>query len=536
MNKPLRFILIAACFLLLALVLFCSCNALSNDLELSIDTPPETTAEIIPTGTFYVRCSEPEANQISVQFIGALPSCYVDYVGLEANKLYTDGTRGPIDTAKITVLHDEITDTDRGVTITPQNFGLEDGYLFQRLLTRIPTNIPDLAYEVAAYYVIGTEKIYLAKQTFYVDVLLYEHILANPKPFTVVEESSIIDVQKWNKFQMDETFKPEIDGEENVKLSNIYYLGTAAPDAHGNVKMYLCYAIPSTNNTTVGIRYRFTETEGEYAGIQTQTRRERTNILYKSVITETETLTPQSFELDDAYLALISFTDDLNTVLCETYDMEIVAYYSRNAVEQTVISATHNFTELVQNCVLTYYSIDTATYTYRPLDYSNWADFSAANGNASGEGLFKVRVSKAENEKFAMQIASAVPSRFLERAIFIFSAYDESGEPIYIKDKNQNEIPLENQETSITTLYPSIFGNTDDFTAKDFGIDRGYIISMLLNNIELDGETTTLKIEAYYFINLANGEEHTSEVSESFLVASLTFSIEELSALVESVE
>ena len=216
--------------------------------------------------------------------------------------------------------------------------------------------------------------------------------------------------------------------------------------------------------------------------------------------------------------------------------MEIVAYYSRNAVEQTVISATHNFTELVQNCVLTYYSIDTATYTYRPLDYSNWADFSAANGNASGEGLFKVRVSKAENEKFAMQIASAVPSRFLERAIFIFSAYDESGEPIYIKDKNQNEIPLENQETSITTLYPSIFGNTDDFTAKDFGIDRGYIISMLLNNIELDGETTTLKIEAYYFINLANGEEHTSEVSESFLVASLTFSIEELSALVESVE
>jgi len=543
MNRSARLIFTAAVLLVLAVIFFCSCDTAKDPShELSVDTAPETTSVVIPTGKLYARCSEPEDNQFSIQFISAVPSAYVDYVGFEANKLYKDNTRGPISSSKIRILHEEITDSNRGITLTPQDFGLEEGYLFQRTLERVATNDDDLAYEVAAYYVIGDQKIYTAKQTFYIQELLYEHILSSPKSFDVKEVSPIIDVQKWNKYEMSPENAATIKAEEGVTLSKNYFLGASAPDANGNVKMYLCYAIPSDDNTTVGIRYRFTETEiegeSDHLGVQTQIRRERTNTLYRTVISEKETLTAKDFGLDSAYLAVITLTKDLNTVLYEAYDLNIVAYYSANALEYPVISTQHNFIELVNECVVTYRGISVSTYTYQPLDYSDWKDFSKENGNAVGNGLFKVRVSKERNDLFAMQIASAVPTRYLEKLVFVFSAYDKNGRPIYELDEEQNQIPVENEEIEISTLYPSIFGNTDPITPKDFGIERGYIFTMLLNNIELKGETAKIKIDAYYRTdyNETTLEKLPEGTYSTTPLSSLTFAIEDLAELVNSVK
>ena len=543
MNRSARLIFTAAFLLVLVVVFFCACDTAQGSIhELSVETPPETTAPVIPTGKLYARCSEPEANQFSIQFIGAVPSAYVDYVGFEANKLYSDNTRGPISSIKIRVLHEEITDTNRGITLTPKNFGLEEGYLFQRTLEKIPTNIENIAYEVAAYYVIGDEKIYTAKQTFYIQELLYEHILSSPKAFDVKEISPIIDVQKWNKYEMSQEDAATIVPEEGVTLSKNYFIGTSAPDANGNVKMYLCYAIPSDDNTTVGIRYNFIESEieGETDTIRakTQVRRERTNTLYRTVISEKETLTAKDFGLNSAYLAVIALSSDLNTVLRENYDLSIVAYYSANALEYQVISTTHNFIELVNECVVTYQNISVNTYTFQPLDYSNWVEFSVENGNAVGNGLFKIRVSKEKNDRFAMQIASAVSSRYLEKLVFVFSAYDKNGNPVYETDEENNRIPVENEEIELSTLYPSIFGNDEPITSKDFGIDRGYILTMLLNNIELDGSTASVKIDAYYRTdyNEKTLEQLPEGTYNTVPISSLTFAIQDLVELVNSVK
>ena len=544
MNRSARLIFIAAALLVLAVVFFCSCQSEQDPSygELSVNTAPETTAVVIPTGKFYVRCSEPEANQFSVQFISAVPSAYVDYAGLEANKLYADNTRGPIDATKIRVLHEEITDSNRGVTLTPQNFGLEEGYLFQRTF-KVPTNIDDLAYEVAAYYVIGDEKIYTAKQTFYIKELLYEHILATPKAFDVIETSPIIDVQKWNKYEMSAENAATIIPEEGVTLSKNYFLGASTPDANGNVKLYLCYAIPSDDNTTVGIRYNFIESEieGETTDTiraQTQTRRVRTNTLYRTVISEKDTLTAKDFGLTSAYLAVVTLSQDINTVLYENYDLNLVAYYSNNALEYPVITTTHNFTQLINECVVTYRGLSLATYTYQPLDYSSWYDFSSKNGNASGSGMFKVRVSRSINDRFAMQIASAVPSRYLERLVFALSLYDKNGNPIYETDAEQNQVPVQNVETELSTLYPSIFGNDDtSITSQDFGIERGYIFTMLLNNIELTNNTAKIKIDAYYRTDY--NEKTLEKLPEgsysSVPIASLTFMLDDLAELIDTI-
>ena len=530
MNRSFRLVFIAAFLLVLAVVFFCSCDSDTNSVdEFSVETPPETTAVVIPTGKFYVRCSEPEANQFMIQVISAVPSAYVDYAGLEANMLYPDNTRGPIQSTKIRVLHEEITDTNRGITLTPQNFGLEEGYLFQRTITKIPTNVNDLAYEVAAYYVIDDQKIYTAKQTFYIQELLNEHILSTPKSFDVIETSPIVDVQKWNKYEMSAEDAATIVPEDGVTLSKNYFLGASTPDANGNVKMYLCYAIPSDDNTTVGIRYRFKEIveEGERdsVGVQTQIRRVRTNTLFRTVISERDTLTAEDFGLDSAYLAVVMLSQDLNTVLYENYELEMVAYYSNNALEHQVISTTHNFIELVNECVVTYRGLPLSTYTYRPLDYSSWYDFSAQNGNAVGSGMFKVRVSKAENDLFAMQIASAVPTRFLERLVFSLTIYDKNGNPI------------ENNETSLSTLFPSIYGNDLPITSQDFGIERGYIFSMLLNNIELKKDTAKIKVDAYYRTDY--NEKTLEKLPEgrynTILITSLTFALEDLAALIDTI-
>ena len=418
---------------------------------------------------------------------------------------------------------------------------LEEGYLFQRMF-KVPTNIDGLAYEVAAYYVIGDEKIYTAKQTFYIKELLYEHILSSPKAFDVQEVSPIIDVQKWNKYEMSAENAALIEPEEGVKLSQNYFIGMSTPDANGNVKMHLCYAIPSDDNTTVGIRYNFIESEieGEPDAIRakTQIRRERTNTLYKTVISEKETLTAKDFGLDDAYLVVITLSSDLNTVLRENYDLTIVTYYSTNALEYQVINTTHNFIELVNECVVTYRSISVNTYTFQPLDYSKWVDFSTASGNATGNGLFKIRVSKEKNDRFAMQIASAVPSRFLEKLVFVFSMYDKNGNPIYELDENENRIPVENEEIELSTLYPSIFGNTEAITSKDFGIERGYIFTMLLNNIEIEDSTAKIKIDAYYRTDY-NEKTLTALPEDTYNtvpLASLTFTLNDLVNLVETVK
>lgn len=542
MTRSFRLILIAALTLVLAAVFFCSCGAAQDTHhELSVETPPVTTEAPIPTGKFYVRCSEPEANQFFIQFVSAVPSAYVDYAGLEANKLYADNTRGPIESAKIRVLHEEITDTDRGITLTPQDFGLEEGYLFQRTLNKIPTNVEDLAYEVAAYYVIGDQKIYTAKQTFYIQELLNEHILATPKSFDVIETSPIIDVQKWNKYEMSAEDAETIVPETGVTLSKNYFLGASKPDANGNVKMYLCYAIPSDDNTTVGIRYNFIESENEEEPqairATTTTRRVRTTTLYKTVISEKETLTAKDFGLSSAYLAVVALSQDLNTVLYENYDLNLVAYYSNNALEHQVITTTHNFIELVNECVVTYRGISVSTYTYMPLDYSNWYDFSSQNGNATGNGMFKVRVSKAKNDRFAIQIASAVSSRFLEKLVFVFSAYDKYGNPIYKGEDEENRVPVQNEEIEISTLYTSIFGNTEPFTPQDFGVERGYIFTMLLNNVELNSTTAKVKIDAYYRTdyNEKTLEKLPEGTYSTVPIASLTFTVEDLAELVESI-
>lgn len=543
MNRTARLIFTAAFILVLAVVLFCSCNNSNAPVQdLVINTAPETTAESIPAGKLYARCSEPEANQFSIQFIGAVPTAYVDYVGFEFYKLYTDNTRGPVNSTKIRVLHEEITDSEHGISLTPQNFGLEEGFLFQRTLTKIPTNTKDLAYNISAYYVIGDQKTYVANQIFYIQELLYEHILSSPKAFDVKEVSPIVDVQKWNKYEMSEENAAKIEAAAGVTLSQNYFLGATAPNAHGNVRMYLCYAIPSDDNTTVGIRYYFSETKTEdnknQLGLQSQTRRKRTNTLYRTVISERETLTAKDFGLNSAYLAVIELTEDLNTVLYKNYDLNIVAYYSANALEYPVISTTHNFIELVNECVVTHRGISTDTYTYQPLDYSIWQEFSKENGNAVGSGIFKVRVSQETNGYFAMQVASAVPSRFLKNLVFVFSAYDKNGEPIYEIDLEQNKIPLENQEIEISTLYPSIFGNDDELIVpQDFGIERGYIFTMLLNNIEYSGKTHTIKIDAYYRTDY--DEKTLQKLPEgnysTVSLASLSFSVKDLAELVDSI-
>lgn len=544
MNRTFRIIFSAAFVLVLAVVLFCSCDRIQGpSYELSVDTAPTTTEAVIPTGKLYVRCSEPEDNQFSIQFISAVPSAYIDYVGFEFYKLYADNTRGPVNSTKIRILHEEITDSNRGITLTPQDFGLEEGYLFQRTLTRVPTDTKDLAYDITAYYVIGDQKVYLAKQTFYIQELLYEHILSSPKSFDVKEVSPIIDVQKWNKYEMSKENAATIKPEDGVTLSQNYFLGASSPDANGNVKMYLCYAIPSDDNTTVGIRYQFTEAEDENDNnngnltVQTQIRRKRTNTLYRTVISEKETLTAKDFGLDSAYLAVIEMTEDLNTVFYENYNLNIVAYYSTNALEYPVIYTAHNFIELVNDCVVTYRNIPLSSYTYQPLDYSLWKEFSKQNGNAVGVGSFMIRVSKEHNDLFAMQIASAVPTRYLEKLVFVFSAYDKNGNPIYELDEEENKIPVENEEIELSTLYPSIFGNTDDITPQTFGIERGYIFTMLLNNIELNGETDTIKIDAYYRTDY---NENTMKPLPEYTyttvpIASLTLSIEDLAELVNSV-
>ncbi|MBQ7365402.1 MAG: hypothetical protein IJW46_07370 [Clostridia bacterium] len=467
-------------------LLLTACGNAQSDETLSVNTLPEITTEEISQGTLYVRCSEPEDNVFSIQFVGAVPTNYVDYVGFEACIVYPDGTRGTRQTIKLHTLYRTVTGEDDDTVITSEDFGIEDGYLFVRALDRIPTDRKDLCYEIAAYYVIGNEKTYTAKQTFSIAGLLEEHILSDPKPFDIVDSTDLVDVQKWVKCEGSETLEDET-------LSSTYYLGASLPDDNGNLKMYACFAVPSAHINTTGIRYRFTQMSGALAGVSTQLCRVRANVLYKQVITETETLTVEDFGLTDGYLVLIAFEEAVNIVTRDGFSLNLLLYFSRNALETVISEQEFDFTELVKETVLSRQGVTVTQYTYIPTHFNDWMYFGEAYGNATGTGLFRIRLTDATNSdgdfEFSMQIATAVPTRFSPRIAFVYTAYDKDG----------NVIGTPNREINATTIYPTIFDNDGKtMTPADFGIERGYIMSMALNYIKYESEVAAIKLEAYY--------------------------------------
>ncbi len=493
----------------------CAANNNGEGAALSVGTLPEITTEAIQQGTLFLRCSNPEDNRFSIQFVGAVPTNHVDYVGFEACIIYADGTRSSRSTVKLYTLYRTIENEEGSTVITSEDFGIEDGYLFVRSLDRIPTDEEGLTYEIAAYYVIGNEKYYTAKQTFVIRDLLEEHILSNPLPFAHQETSEVIEVQKWIKFQTS-------NHTNDADISSIYYLGASLPDANGNLNMFVCFAIPTLNINTVGIRYNFTQKNGEYEGVSTSLCRVRTQTLYDTVITETETLTIKDFGVEEGYLAVIPFSDTVNFLTRQGFSFNLELHFSRNAIETSVAQETLDFTELLDSCVLTREGVSVSPYTYIPTKYHEWNDFSEEAGNATGTGKLRIRLTDATNVlgiyKFNMQLATAVPTRFASRISYVFTAYDENGDVV----------GLPNCEVSVSTVYSSIIDNDDEkLTASYFGeqYERGYIMSMALNNIEYDHEIESIKLEAYY---TKDGVKYT--------VASLTVELATIRQMIAVVE
>lgn len=500
MNKALKLALSMATLLLLTVVFLVGCGRFdpASDDVLSVGTLPETTAEVVPEGVLYVRCSQPEENKFSIQFVGAVPTRAVDYVGFEACKAYEDGSRGAVTAIKLYTLYNEVVDEDAGTTITAADFGMEDGYLFARALDGIPTDEPDLAYEISSYYVIGDQKVYTARQTFAVKELLEEHVLSDPEPFTVEKTSPIVDVQKWIPY----TQKADDSALSEVEEDCVFYMGASAPDNNGNLALYICYPLAGNLYNDTGVRYRFTATEGENAGVSTALCRLRDDVVYEEVRTEKETLTIKDFGLEEGYIMVLKLSEQVNTVLRKGYLLELMAYYTRNALETKIIQTEIDFTALVEQAVVVPSAISVSTYTFIPNHYSDWIVFSEEAGNAVGEGVLRVRVSGLFNIDtvpcFDVQIAAATPTRFADKISLIYTVYDENGLPISGKvDK----------ESLVQTLFLTIFGNTqeeaDKLSSLDFGVERGYLMSMLLKNIELSEANLTIGLRAVY----VQGEE-----------------------------
>ena len=476
--------------LIIALTLTCTgCANPSGDTfaTMSVGTLPEITTEAVEQGTLFVRCSEPDDNRFSIQFVGAVPTNRVDYVGFEACIVYQDGTRGAKSPVKLYTLYRSIENEEDGTAITAADFGMEDGYLFVKSLERVPTDEEGLAYEISAYYVIGNEKFYTAQQTFIIQDLLEEHILSNPEPFIHKETSEVIEVQNWVKMDSNKKLSQE--------ASSTYYLGASLPDANGNLKMFACFAVPTLHNNAVGIRYNFTQKEGENAGVSTGLVRVRTKTLYNRVISENETLTIADFGLKEGYLAVVPFTENVNYLTRQGFSFNFELHFSRNAVETTVADESLDFTELAAQCVKTREGLAVETYTYIPTKYHEWNDFSANDGNAAGSGKLRIRLSDATNVlgiyKFDMQLATAIPSRFVSRACYVFTAYD----------KNGNVIGIPNCELAADAVYTSIIDNGDETLSASYfeeKYERGYIMSIALNNIEYDHGIESIKLEAYY--------------------------------------
>ena len=168
-------------------------------------------------------------------------------------------------------------------------------------------------------------------------------------------------------------------------------------------------------------------------------------------------------------------------------------YFSRNAVETKIVDESLEFTAVSEQCVLTREGVAISDYTYIPTGYHEWNFFGKDYGNAKGDGKLRIRMTDATNVdgdyKFSLQIATAIPTRFSSRVAFVYTAYD----------KNGNVIGKANREIVANAVYVSIFDNDQKtMTSADFGVERGYIISMALNNIDYDGETESIKLEAYY--------------------------------------
>lgn len=503
--------LLALAVVILTLV-FTSCTSGTGEGTgdaLDVGTLPEITTEKIEQGTLFVRCSEPEDNRFSIQFVGVCPTNYVDYVGFEACIIYKDGTRGSRQTVKLHTLYRSIENDEGKTVITSEDFGVEDGYLFVRALDRIPTDEEDLSYEVASFYVLENRKYYTAKQIFSIQDLLEEHILADPEPFRYQEVSDIIEVQKWARFESTQKL-------EDPALSKTFYLGASLPDANGRLKMFACFAVPTVNNNAVGIRYKFTQQSGEYEGVSTSLCRARTKTLYSQVITETETLTIADFGLEEGYLAVIPFEETVNFLTRQGFSLDIELHFSRNAVETTIADEALDFTTVTNKTVLTREGVSVSEYTYIPVGYHEWNFFGEKYHNAVGTGTLRIRLTDAANVlgqlKFSMQIATAIPTRFAQRVAYVYTAYDKDG----------NVVGLPNCEVSASTVYVSIFDNDEKtMIPADFGIERGYIMSMALNNIEYDDRIASIKLEAYYLKN-----------NEKNFVASQTISLDTIRSMI----
>ncbi len=504
MSKLFRVVAPALLFILFVAVFLAGNAALrasrDDDGPLSTDGVLVTEAPEIPEGVFYVRCSEPEENRFSIQFIGAVPTRSADYVGFEANQIYPDGTRGALTAVKLYTLYTEIEDPITGVTITPADFGMEDGYLFVRALDKIRTDQPDLSYEVAAFYVVGDEKIYTAKQTFSVEELLAEHILNDPHPIEIEEKSPLIDVQNWVRYTDEEIELAE-------GMSSDYYMGASAPDNNGNLDVYVCFALPDNLYNSVGIRYQFSmEDEENLVTVTTALSRIRTGVLYERVYSEKDILTIEDFGLTEGYLAVVCLSEYVNTVLREGNALNLVAYFSRNAIETRILDIQIDFSELLEKTVLVKAGVPVGTYTFIPTNYGDWDVFEEKAGNAEGEGALFIRVSrmvKADDARyFNVQLAAATPTRFAERISLFYTVYDENGTPVPEKIDKESEV---------LTLFGSIFGNSQEesITSEDFGIERGYLMSMLLQNVALAEADYTIGIRAV----IINGEESTTLVS-----------------------
>lgn len=492
--KKLLTLAFSLALLVIAVTLLCtSCQSAgeggTENNAISVGTLPQITTEAIQQGTLFVRCSEPEDNKFSIQFVGVVPTNYVDYVGFEACIVYKDGTRGTRQIVKLHTLYRAIEDEEGKPIITSEDFGVEDGYLFVRALDRIPTDEEDLSYEISAYYVVGNKKYYTAKQTFSVQGLLEEHILSTPQNFSYAETSDLIEVQKWVRFES--TVK-----HNDPALSKTYYLGASVPDANGNIKMYACFAVPSIDNNSVGIRYNFTQQEGDYAGVSTALARARTKTLYSRIITENkdEDLTIEDFGLSEGYIAVIPFSENVNILTRQGYLFNLDLHFSRNAVETAIAKEKLEFTEVVEKCVLTKTGVSVSGYTYIPTGYHDWMWFGEEYGNAKGVGKMRIRFTNASNVMgeyvFSMQLAAGVPTRFADRISYVYTAYDKDG----------NVVGAPNYEVSVGTLYTSIFDNNDKtLTSADFGFERGYIMSMVLNNMKYESDKiASFRLEAYY--------------------------------------
>ncbi len=505
MHKALRAVILAAFVMIFAVLLITGCSSTHNsEGPLATNTVPVTTEEVIPDGTFYLRCSEPENNKFSIQFVGAVPTRKVDYVGFEAARYFEDGTKGALSAIKLYTLFNEIVDEDSGETITAADFGMDGGYLYVRALDGISVEEEGLAYEITAYYVIGDQKYYTARQVFRVEDLLNDHIISNPQPFDVEEKSPLIDVQNWNKLSHDEdAYKKKYQKESytgGVSREEMYcdyfYIGSSVPDNNGRLKFYACAYIPESEVSALGIRYNFTQLEGNNKGVSTSLQRYRTATLYKEVISEKDTLTPEDFGKEDGYLAVFEISENINTVLYSDYQFNILTYSTRNALESVVAYTEILFSDIVEACVLKRTAVDISIYTFTPPNYNEWVFIKETEVGAVGSGVLALRVSgkRTYNEQlvFNLQVAGGLPTRFLDKLVFVYKTYD----------KNGNLLSTKNNEITIETAYSSIIGNNDtDITSADFGYDRGYVITMLLNNIEFSNTEDVYEISAYYTYN-----------------------------------